>query len=100
MPGEIKAIIGKLEGSRRPLILTAIFTGLRASELRGLRWEDVDLKRGELHVRQRADQPRDNSQSEIAPGASLVLPLLRWPGCPNGESCKRPIKYGDFIGAG
>jgi integrase len=40
----------------RPLLLTAIFTGLRSSELRGLRWEDVDLKTGELHVRQRADR--------------------------------------------
>ena len=40
---EIRAIIGKLEGRWRPLILSAIFTGLRASELRGLRWEDVDL---------------------------------------------------------
>ena len=45
-----------LQGRSRPLLLTAIFTGLRASELRGLRWSDVDLKDGELHVRQRADR--------------------------------------------
>ena len=30
--------------------LSAISTGLGASELRGLRWKDVDLKHGELHV--------------------------------------------------
>jgi integrase len=42
-PAEVRAIAGKLEGRWRPLILTALFTGLRASELRGLRWEDVDL---------------------------------------------------------
>jgi integrase len=35
-PDEIKAIIGKFEGRWRPLLLTAIFTGLRASELRAL----------------------------------------------------------------
>jgi integrase len=29
---------------------TAEFTALRASGLRGLRWDDVDLKRGELHA--------------------------------------------------
>jgi integrase len=35
--------------------LTAIFSGLRASEIRGLRFIDIDLDRNELHVRQRAD---------------------------------------------
>jgi integrase len=37
------------------LLLILASTGLRASELRGLRWSDVDLKVCELHVRQRAD---------------------------------------------
>src|SRR6516165_9948976 len=60
-PAEMRAIVGSLphipDAARwRPLLLTAIFTGLRASELRGLRWSDVDLKGGELHVRQRADR--------------------------------------------
>ena len=55
-PDEMRAIITHLDERWRPLLLTAIFTGLRASELRGLRWSDVDLKRGELHVRQRADR--------------------------------------------
>ena len=56
-PNEVRAIIANLEGGRsRPLLPTAIFTGLRASELRGLRWADVDLRKRELHVRQRADR--------------------------------------------
>jgi integrase len=50
-PTEIKAMIAAVGGRWRPFLLTAIFTGLRASELRGLRWSDVDLKKGELHVR-------------------------------------------------
>ena len=37
-PDEIKAIIANAKGRWRPLLITAIFTGLRASELRGLRW--------------------------------------------------------------
>lgn len=53
---EIKALVGALSGRWRPLLLTAIFTGLRASELRGLRWSDVDLDRRELQVHQRADR--------------------------------------------
>jgi integrase len=40
----------------RALLVTAVFTGLRVSELRGLRWEDVDHKAGALEVRQRADE--------------------------------------------
>ena len=44
------------QGKLRALLLTVALTGLRASELRGLRWSDVDLKHAELHVRQRADR--------------------------------------------
>jgi integrase len=55
-PDEIRAILNSLHGRARPFLLTAIFSGLRASELRGLRWVDLDLARGELHVRQRADR--------------------------------------------
>jgi integrase len=55
-PDEIGAIVAHLTGARRPLLLTGIFAGLRASELRGLRWSDIDLKRGILHVRQRVDR--------------------------------------------
>jgi len=36
--------------------MTAIFTGLRASELRGLKWEDIDFKAAILHVRRRVDR--------------------------------------------
>jgi len=40
----------------RPLIVTAIFTGMRISELRGLTWACVDFERGVIAVRQRADR--------------------------------------------
>jgi integrase len=40
----------------RTLITTAIDTGMRASELRGLPWDAVDLKAGTITVRQRADE--------------------------------------------
>ena len=67
----------------RPLLLTAIFTGLRASELRGLRWDDVDLKRGELHVRQRADRygkigrPKSEAGERTVPLPPMVVTALR-----------------------
>ena len=40
---EVRAVLGAVAGRWRPLLLMAVFTGLRASELRGLRWENVDL---------------------------------------------------------
>jgi integrase len=65
---EIKAIVDALEGRSRPFLLTAIFTGLRASELRGLRWQDIDLKRSELHVRQRAGPLQRDRQAQVSRG--------------------------------
>jgi integrase len=60
MPAEIKRLIDAAKAKDDPklhaLLLTAIFTGLRASELRGLPWGDVDFDASELHVRQRADR--------------------------------------------
>jgi integrase len=76
-PKEVRAILDVLEGRWRPLFLTAIFTGLRASELRGLRWTDVDLKRSELHVRQRADRFNIMGSLKSAAGERTVpLPPL------------------------
>lgn len=40
----------------RPLFVTALFTGMRASELRGLVWSRVDLDASVIRVRQRADR--------------------------------------------
>jgi integrase len=82
-PDEIKAIVAHLDGPRRPLLLTAIFAGLRASELRGLRWQDIDLKRGELHVQQRADrygevgQPKSDAGERTVPLPPMVISVLR-----------------------
>jgi integrase len=75
------------------LLKVAALTGLRASELRGLRWSDVDLRAHELHVRQRADRwnnigpPKSDSGARTIPfGADLALALKEWKlACPKGE---------------
>jgi integrase len=78
---EIRGLLPCLKGGpnrERSLLLTAIFTGLRASELRGLRWQDVDLAKAELAVRQRADRyntigsPKSKSGKRSVP----MLPML------------------------
>jgi integrase len=92
-PDEIRTIIAHLDGRWRPLLLTAIFTGLRSSELRGLRWADIDLKRAVLHVRQRADRygeigrPKSEAGERTVPLPPMVLSVLREHrlACANGE---------------
>ncbi len=93
-PTEIKAIIEAATGKWRPFFLTAIFTGLRASELRGLRWEDVHLKKRELHVTQRADRYQGIDAPKSAAGhrtvpltPKLASALTEWKlACPKGEA--------------
>ena len=66
-----------------PIILTLIFTGLRSSELRGLRWGSIDFAKSELHVRERVDQfgkfgaPKSAAGERIVPLPSLVTNTLR-----------------------
>ena len=80
---EIRAIVDHLGGRWRPFLMTAIFTGLRASELRGLRWADIDFDKRELHVRQRADaykaigKPKSESGERTIPLPPIVVNTLR-----------------------
>jgi integrase len=90
---ELRRMLEHAKGRWRPLVVTAIFTGLRASELRGLRWDpDVDLDRGVLRVRQRADRwntigsPKSDAGKRDVPLAPMVVNTLRnWKlACPKG----------------
>jgi integrase len=82
-PVEIRAILAKARGFRRAFFATAALAGLRSSELRGLRWDDVDLAKGALHVRQRADawgaidQPKSEAGHRTVPVPPLVVNALR-----------------------
>jgi integrase len=100
---EIRAMVEAAEGRWRPLLLTAIFTGLRASELRRLRWQDVDLAKRELHVRQRADRylaigkPKSESGERGVPLPPIVVNTLReWKlVCPKSDlDLVFPSKFG------
>ena len=66
---------------------------MRASELRGVRWSDVDLEAGTIHVAQRADawgnigSPKSAAGTRDIPCTPLVLNTLRqWRlACPSGD---------------
>ena len=69
----------------RPLIVTAVFTGMRLSELRGLTWEHVEFAEGLIRVRQRADfrgvlgYPKSEAGNRDIPLAPMVINTLkRW----------------------
>lgn len=90
---EIRRLIAHAPGRHRALIVTAIFTGLRIPELRGLAWEHVDFARRIIRVRQRANRsseigsPKSKAGTRDIPMTPLAAEALeRWrPDCPAGE---------------
>src|SRR5262249_45467662 len=80
---ELRAIIAATPDRHRALIFTAIFARLRSSELRGLAWDTVDLKQGEIHVRQRVDRrnrlgpPKSKAGTRTIPMSPLLLNTLK-----------------------
>ena len=80
---ELKMLLDKAPPRWRAFIVTAVFTGMRASELRGLRWTDVDFDRGVIQVRQRADAwgnlgaPKSAAGKRDIPLTPLALNTLR-----------------------
>ena len=84
-PKDVKRLIAAVATtiSRHGQSVDAAFTGLRASELRGLRWKDIDFKASRLHVRQRADRynrlgaPKSDSSARTVPVDETTLDALR-----------------------
>lgn len=90
---EVNRIISAAKrGKLRTLIMLAVATGLRASELRGLRWSDVDFSECEIKVRQRADRYDElgplktkGSRRDVPIGPEVVHALKEWKlACPKG----------------
>lgn len=65
------------------MLVMLVFTGLRASEVRGLPWGNVDLNAGMIYLRQRAGprlsdrhwqgrEPQQYSQPEVGTSADQV----------------------------
>lgn len=90
---EIKALIANAPPKHQPIIMTALLTGMRMSELRGLTWNAIDFERSIITVRKRADRycEMGNTKSkagrrEIPMGPGLAKVLKAWkPVCPKGH---------------
>jgi integrase len=83
MKAIIKAALASVQPMDAPLVVTDVFCGLRASELRGLSWSQVDLKVKTLTVDRRADaknqigRPKSAAGSRMIPLPDLVVSELR-----------------------
>ena len=90
---ELKALLAAADGGMHPMMLSAMLTGLRVSELRGLRWVDIDFKGKTVSVKQRADKycvigpPKSKAGYRTIPIGDLVVSALKkWKlRCPNGD---------------
>ncbi|MDX3976712.1 site-specific integrase [Shinella sp.] len=90
---ELRSILKATPDKYKALIYTAAFTGLRASELRGLQWSDIDLDGGVLHVLRRADPynklgvPKSEAGTRTVPIGPVVVSMLKgWKEkCPKGD---------------
>lgn len=85
-PVEITRMLESTKSNQkgRALLLLLAFTGLRASEVRGLRWSDVDFRANELHVRQRVDEyntvgelKSESSARTLPLDPAVMVPALR-----------------------
>jgi integrase len=74
MPGEVAALLDAGEPKARAMVCLAALAGLRASELRALRWSDLDLgSKPAVTIEQRADKwarvgsPKSESSRRTVP---------------------------------
>ena len=84
MPDEIKAMLDNLSIRERTLVLLAVSTGLRQSELFGLKWGDIDFAEGHMHVTRSivygvvGPCKTEASQKPVPIHSILVEALLQW----------------------
>jgi integrase len=80
---EVRLMIDTAGGRWRPFLVVLAFCGLRASEIRGLKWDDVDLEKRTITIRQRADRwgtlgmPKSGASQRTIPLGQMVTNVLR-----------------------
>lgn len=90
---ELRKILENTPARWKPFVRLATVTGMRASEMRGLQWRDVDLDGGVVHVRRRVDKygefgpPKSDAGTRDIPiSVGTVAMLKAWrKECPKGD---------------
>ena len=71
---EIRRLLAACLPRYRPLLATALYSGLRISELLGLVWDDVDLGTGTIHVRAQLSRARRGAPARrVAPKTPAAI---------------------------
>lgn len=73
---EIDAVLQMATPAHRNVLATAVFTGLRQSELLGLTWADVDLEAGIVCVRRQLDRGGGGYSEPKTPRAKRDVVLM------------------------
>jgi integrase len=103
-PQEAELLLDALPVADRPLWATALYAGLRRGEVMALRWSDVDLKAGTIHVTRSWDVehgPGDTKSRNrrAVPIIALLREYLaaqRLAQPPGGELCFGPDGHQPF----
>jgi Phage integrase family len=64
---EVRALLDAAPEKYRLLLTVTAYTGLRQSEVLGLRWQDVDFENGVLHVRHQLSRAKANEPAKLIP---------------------------------
>lgn len=76
-PEQVQKYLAALEGHPLEAMLRlAVSTGMRVGELTGLRWQDVDLNRGVVYVRQAAYRVKGGAQGFKPPKSKAGVRVL------------------------
>lgn len=96
-PSEIKALINGLALRERTLILLVASTGLRQSELFGLKWGDIDFAQGTMSVTRSivcgvvGPCKTESSQKPVPVHPTVLEALAKW------KECSRYTKCDDWV---
>jgi integrase len=97
LPAEIKALVTTLGVRERTLVLLAASTGLRQSEMFGLKWGDIDFAQRSMYVTRSivygviGPCKTESSQKPVPIHPILADALLQW------RKCSRYTKPDDWV---
>ncbi|MDI6642184.1 MAG: tyrosine-type recombinase/integrase [Elusimicrobiota bacterium] len=68
---EISRLLAQSSGYLRDILITALNTGMRLGEIPGLKWNDIDLENGVIHI------PSSSSKNKFAREIPINSMLMR-----------------------